>query len=54
MIAMTPEDMARKYPFLYHMAELSSWPSIQRHGLLSTSALLDLYEIPDRTHPGPN
>lgn len=45
MIAMTPEDMTRKYPFLYHMAELSSWPSIQRHGLLSTSALLDLYEI---------
>ncbi len=27
------------------MAELKSWPSIQKHGLLSTTALLDLYNI---------
>ena len=27
------------------MAEAAAWPSIQRHGLLSTSALLDLYEV---------
>jgi hypothetical protein len=27
------------------MAEFGSWPSIQKHGLLSTSALLDLFEI---------
>lgn len=27
------------------MAELGSWPSIRRHGLLSTTALLDLFEI---------
>lgn len=27
------------------MAEAGSWPSVQRHGLLSTSALLDLFEI---------
>ena len=33
------------YPPLYHMAAEGSWPSIQRHGLLSTSALLDLYEV---------
>lgn len=32
-------------PVLYHMAELGSWPSIRRHGLLSTSALLDLFEV---------
>lgn len=32
------------YPTLYHMAAPDSWPSIQRHGLLSTSALLDLFE----------
>ncbi len=32
-------------PVLYHMAERGSWPSIQKHGLLSTSALLDLYGI---------
>jgi hypothetical protein len=28
------------------MAEAGSWPSIKRHGLLSTTALLDLFEIP--------
>ena len=27
------------------MAESGSWPSIQKHGLLSTTALLDLFEI---------
>lgn len=32
-------------PVLYHMAEAGSWPSIQRHGLLSTSALLDLFGV---------
>jgi hypothetical protein len=36
----------RKYPRVYHMAHLGSWPSIHRHGLLSTSALLDLFEVP--------
>ena len=41
---MTPEELARRYPVLYHMAELDSWPNIQRYGLRSTSALLDLYE----------
>lgn len=33
------------HPRLYHMASDGSWPGIQRHGLLSTSALLDLFEI---------
>lgn len=33
------------HPQLYHMAEDGSWPSIARFGLLSTSALLDLFEI---------
>jgi hypothetical protein len=35
------------YPRLYHMAELGSWPKIQEYGLLSTSALLDLFEYRD-------
>ena len=42
---MTPEEVARQYPLLYHMAEAGSWPSIQEHGLLSTTALLDLFEV---------
>lgn len=34
-----------QYPKLYHMAADGSWPSIRRHGLLSTTALLDLFEV---------
>ncbi len=42
---MTPERFCEVYPRLYHMAEAAAWPSIRRHGLLSTSALLDLYGV---------
>ena len=40
---MTIEDLVTYFPVLYHMAEDGSWESIRRHGLLSTSALLDLF-----------
>lgn len=43
MDAMTLDEFVNRYPELYHMAEAGSWPSIRQHGLLSTSALLDLY-----------
>lgn len=42
---MTKDDLVRKYPVLFHMAEVGTWPSIQAHGLLSTSALLDLFQV---------
>jgi hypothetical protein len=42
---MKIEDLIQHYPKLYHMAETGTWESINRHGLLSTSALLDLFEI---------
>ena len=42
---MEAAELIERYPRVYHMAEDHSWPSIERHGLLSTSALLDLYEI---------
>ncbi len=42
---MTVKEFCATYPRLYHMAEASMWPSIQQHGLLSTSALLDLYDV---------
>ena len=45
---VTIEQLIDRYPKLYHMAECGSWPSIQRHGLLSTTALLDLFEIRGR------
>ncbi len=38
-------ELIRDCPTLYHMAERGSWPSIRQHGLLSTSALLDLYGV---------
>lgn len=41
---MRVSDLSSKYPALYHMAEKRNWDSILRHGLLSTTALLDLFE----------
>jgi hypothetical protein len=43
---MLAQKLWEKYPLMYHMAEFGSWPSIQKHGLLSTSALFDLFEWP--------
>ncbi|KQO69232.1 hypothetical protein [Methylobacterium sp. Leaf89] len=40
---MTVDELVATYPRLWHMAMDGSWTSIQEHGLLSTSALLDLY-----------
>lgn len=42
---ITPEELINRYPKLYHMAEADTWDSIREHGLLSTSALLDLFEV---------
>ena len=42
---MKAEELATICPVLYHMAEQGAWPSIRRHGLLSTAALLDLFEV---------
>lgn len=42
---MTLDELCQRYPRVYHMAAAGSWPSIQRHGLLSTTALLDLFEV---------
>lgn len=42
---LTPDALAARYPRLYHMAEEGSWPSIRERGLLSTTALLDLFEL---------
>ncbi|MFL5344193.1 MAG: DUF7002 family protein [Hyalangium sp.] len=45
MSGIRAEAFSERFPRLFHMAEAGSWPSIQRHGLLSTSALLDLFEV---------
>ena len=43
--ALTGNDLVAAIPKVYHMAHQDSWPSIREHGLLSTSALLNLFEI---------
>lgn len=47
---MEAAEFARRYPTVWHLTELGSAPSIREHGLLSTSALLDLHGVtgPDR------
>ncbi|MGI8630933.1 MAG: DUF7002 family protein [Solirubrobacterales bacterium] len=42
---LTASYIAERWPRLFHMAEAGSWPSIRSHGLLSTVALLDRFEI---------
>jgi hypothetical protein len=42
---MDVDEFISRYPVLFHMAEAGAWASIQRCGLLSTSALLDLFEV---------
>ncbi len=46
VMGVTPAELAKLYPRLYHMAQRDSWVSIQRHGLLCTDALLGLFEVP--------
>lgn len=40
---MTEDELVRRHPRLWHMAADRSWPGIRARGLLSVSALLDLY-----------
>lgn len=49
---MDHDELVEGFPCLFHVTEAGAWSSIQRHGLLSTSALLDLFEVrePLRSH----
>jgi hypothetical protein len=40
---VTGEELVARVPRVYHMAEDGTWESIAHRGLLSASALLDLY-----------
>ena len=45
---MSPQEVAdftRAQPYLYHLSAVENRASIERHGLLSTSALLDLHGV---------
>ncbi|GGE21488.1 hypothetical protein GCM10011390_46010 [Aureimonas endophytica] len=45
------DELLADCPRLFHMAEAGSWPAIRRHGLLSTSALLDLCDVAPERRP---
>src|SRR5262245_60459168 len=38
---MNVRNLIARYPVLFHMAEMDTWPNIKTEGLLSTSAVLD-------------
>lgn len=42
---VTPQTFSELYPRLYHLAHQDAWEPIRRHGLLSTSSLLELWEV---------
>ncbi len=42
---MTPEDLARRHPKLYHVTSPGAWETIARRGLLPTTTLLGLFEV---------
>ena len=41
---MTPEELARLHPKLYHVTTPGAWPSIARSGLLSAAGLVARFE----------
>ena len=42
---ISQDEFVAAFPKLYHMAHQDSWASIRKHGLLSTTALLDLFGV---------
>jgi hypothetical protein len=42
---MSPEELSHRHPRLYHLTLPGAWEGIRSHGLLSTTALLDLFEV---------
>lgn len=44
---MDDEELIERCPRLFHVTEAGAWPSIRRYGLLSTSAVLDLFAVPE-------
>jgi hypothetical protein len=42
---VTPKALSELYPRLHHMAHEDAWEQIQRFGLLSTTSILNLWEV---------
>lgn len=47
-MTITVDQLSRLYPRAYHIAEVDALPTIRRHGLLSTTAILDMVGVSSR------
>lgn len=45
MIGMDAEELIARHPRVFHTMSATAWPSVQRHGLLSTRHLIDLFGL---------
>lgn len=45
MSGMEVEELVERHPQVFHTMSAMAWPSVQRHGLLSTRRLIDLFEL---------
>lgn len=43
---MNVDELVARHPRLYHLASSDAWESIKTHGLLSTAALAERWEVP--------
>ncbi|MFB9851951.1 DUF7002 family protein [Micromonospora andamanensis] len=42
---MDAEELIGHHPRVFHTMSATAWPSVQRHGLLSTQQLIDLFNL---------
>ncbi|MFI7284107.1 DUF7002 family protein [Micromonospora chersina] len=42
---MDVEELIERHPQVFHTMSAAAWPSVQRHGLLSTQRLIDLFDV---------
>jgi hypothetical protein len=45
MTGMDVEDLIARHPRVFHTMSATAWPSVRRHGLLSTRRLVDLFGL---------
>jgi hypothetical protein len=45
MIGMDVEELMARHPRVFHTMSATAWPSVQRHGLLSTQKLINLFGL---------
>ncbi|MEU4242362.1 hypothetical protein [Actinoplanes sp. NPDC026619] len=42
---MDVEELVARHPRVFHTMSATAWPSVQRHGLLSTRQLIELFGL---------